>query len=92
MSGLYAERIESVTSRRVKIHGREETRMEQEPRGDRSEVEGWVLESQGSLLALPPSLTPETAEVGVFVQWKGLEGVTVNRVYFLCEVTAKVTC
>lgn len=55
-----------------------------------SEVEGLVLENQRNLLASLPNPAPETAEVGAFVQWKELEGVTINRVYFLCELTAKV--
>lgn len=51
----------------------------------------WSWKNQRTFLVSLPHPNPEIAEVGMFIEWKELEGVIVNRVYFLSEVRAKVT-
>lgn len=77
-------------SRRLKMYQERRDRFEQGPWGKRTGWGGVVLENQP--LCPPPQLHSEMAEDGVSDHWKELEGVPVNRVYLLCEVTAKVIC
>lgn len=50
----------------------------------------WSWKNPRTLLVPHPHPNPEVAEVGMFVEWKELEGVIVKRVYFLSAVRAKV--
>lgn len=52
----------------------------------------WFQKNQRNLFAPHTHRAPEIAEVGMLIERKELEGVIANRVYFLCEVRAKVTC